>query len=107
MYFVFNGQTYQTNWINSAELEATWNEKFKLTDIQDDSELVLEVWDKDWVSSDYIGQTDPIKFATYAEGITEKTLKITDEAGADQGEIKFTIDKQPLASKNAEDEQMD
>ena len=34
-------------------------------------------------------------------------MKLTDEEGADQGEIKFTIDKQVLATKNAQDRQPD
>lgn len=34
-------------------------------------------------------------------------MKLTDEEGADQGEIKFTIDKQLLATKNIQDQQPD
>ena len=73
-----------------------WNEKFTLSDVQDDSSIIIELWDKDWVTSDFIGQTAEIQFSKYSQGNTMETLPLTNTEGQNEGELKIRINKNIL-----------
>ena len=92
--FNYNDNTYQTRYIAGAGLTAKWNERFPLTNVQEDSMIVIELWDKDWVSSDFIGQTEAIIFEDFDKAVTLKELELKDGKNKKTGTIKVRITKE-------------
>ena len=107
-YFLFNGKPYQTRYITNAGLTATWNEKFNLGEMSQDSSIIIEVWDKDWVSSDFIGQTALIEFEKYPEGNTVETLDLFNANGQNEGELlKIRVTKTTISFQSNQSDEKD
>ena len=69
--FMYNGKQVKTDVKDDAGLNAEWNEKFCLTDIesqiQSGKRLVFEAYDKDIGSSDLLGQSKRLSFVSLIE----------------------------------------
>lgn len=96
MQFLYNGKKVKTEVKDGAGLNAEWNEKFRLTQVQDQvisgKRLVLEAYDKDLVTSDFLGATKGLSFVTLVESedVKEHTLILLDKAKKKAGELKMT-----------------
>ena len=71
MQFSYNGRKVQTEVKDGAGLNAEWNEKFRLTKVQEQvlsgKRLILEAYDKDLVTSDFLGKTKGLSFVSLVE----------------------------------------
>ena len=69
--FSYNGKKVQTEVKDGAGLNAEWNEKFRLTKVQEQvlsgKRLILEAYDKDLVTSDFLGKTKGLSFVSLVE----------------------------------------
>jgi len=65
--FLYNGKSIQTEVKDGAGKQAEWDEKFSLSNIQEqvlsNKRLAFEAFDKDTISSDFLGRTSSISFA--------------------------------------------
>lgn len=65
---------------DGAGKEAEWNEKFCLTQVMDQvnsgKRLILEAYDKDLVTSDFLGQTKGISYVSLVENEEIKTHNV-------------------------------
>ena len=79
---------------DDAGKHAVWNEKFTLSNIHaeigKDEALVLEAMEKDTLTSDFLGSTEPLSFAALAEfeGLCRHDLIIYDKKLQKAGNIK-------------------
>ena len=94
--FAYNGKKVQTEVKDGAGLNAEWNEKFRLTQVHEQvlsgKRLVLEAYDKDVLSSDFLGATKGLSFVTLVESedIKQHTLILLDKAKKKAGELHMT-----------------
>lgn len=86
----------ETDVKDGAGKSAEWNEKFCLTSIETQvlsgKRLVCEAYDKDLVTSDFLGKTKGFSFVTLVENEDLKTHKIVlnDNDKKKAGELIFT-----------------
>lgn len=94
--FLYNGKKVETEVKDDAGLQAEWNEKFCLTEVESQvhsgKRLVFEAFDKDLASSDFLGKSKGISFVTLVEteDLKTHTLLLSDEDGKKAGELIVT-----------------
>ena len=65
--FLYNGKSIQTEAKDGAGKQAEWNEKFSLSNIQEQvlssKRLAFEAFDKDTTTSDFLGRTSSMSLS--------------------------------------------
>ena len=93
--FHFGGKSYETEVKDGAGKHAVWNQEFTLRDIGSQvaaaASLVLEAFDKDAASSEFLGRIEPITLASLAglEGPVTHDVAIKGPENAKAGNIRF------------------
>lgn len=96
MKFKYNGKDVQTDVKDDAGKSAKWDEKFCLTQVMDQvlsgKRLILEAYDKDLMSSDFLGQTKGISYVSLVENEELKThnVQLFDKEKKKAGDLVMT-----------------
>lgn len=91
--FTYEGKSLQTDVKDDAGLAATWDETFQLPNIKgqvaNKGSIVFEAYDKDPLSSDLLGVTDPLDFEDYVEDdrVHDFDLVLFEENGQKAGNV--------------------
>ena len=94
--FAYGRGTFETTVKDDAGKYALWNETFTLGNIaaqvQAGGSLVLEAFEKDLASSDFLGRIKPITFQSLAdfEGAMKHNVEIFDEKKQKAGSMRFS-----------------
>jgi hypothetical protein len=70
-----------------------WNESFRLEPILKEAMIYLQVFDKFLDKDNFLGISEPIVIAEFADGITDKELTIYNNNNSRQGCIKISLIK--------------
>ena len=96
MKFEYGRGAFETTVKDDAGKYARWDEQFVLHGIKNEVEsnkgLVLEAYEKDVASSDFLGRMKEIswKELTDWEGLVKHNVDIFDDKGVKTGSCKFT-----------------
>ena len=93
---IYDGEKIKTKVIDNGGKHAVWNEEFELENVRQqirlNQSLVLGTYDKDMVTEDLLGSTNPLTFNSLCQDCEPKSfdLELFDDNYKHIGSAKFT-----------------